>query len=78
VSDLLEYGAQGLEVFHPIHTHEDILRYKQLAETKKIYITGGTDWHGKNNKKDITHFGMCGLKDDKYPIFSKIIMGCSL
>ena len=32
VIDLVEYGAQGLEVFHPIHTGDDIDKYKKMAD----------------------------------------------
>jgi len=68
VLDLIRYGAQGIEVYHPIHTPEDTLKYLQMAENEKIYITGGTDWHGENNRKEVRHFGMCGLKSNDYPI----------
>ena len=68
VLDLILYGAQGIEVYHPIHTSEDTLKYLQMAENEKIYITGGTDWHGKNNRKEVSHFAMCGLKSNDYPI----------
>ena len=68
VEDLLRHGAQGLEVYHPIHTREDVVKYQLLAETHHGYISGGTDWHGKNNGVEITHFGMCGLATSAYPI----------
>ena len=32
-----------------------------------LYITGGTDWHGNNNRFD-TFFGMYGLEHNAYPI----------
>jgi hypothetical protein len=58
-----------LEVFHPIHTNSDIKKYQQIAEDKNLFISGGTDWHGNNNK-EVLHFGMCGLKTKNYPILS--------
>ena len=70
VNDLIEYGVQGLEVFHPVHTPDDINKYKQIANTKNIFISGGTDWHGTNNGSEVTHFGMCGLENDQYSILS--------
>jgi hypothetical protein len=70
INDLIQYGVQGLEVFHPIHTKDDITKYQQLAEDKRLYISGGTDWHGKNNGAEITRFGMRGLENDNYPILS--------
>lgn len=68
IKDLIQYGIRGLEVFHPIHTESDIAKYKESAEANHLFITGGTDWHGKNNGKEITKFGMCGLEDSSYPI----------
>ena len=68
VNDLIRYGVQGLEVFHPIQTKEEAIKYQQLAEANNIFITGGTDWHGRNNGAEITRFGMCGLVNNNYPI----------
>jgi predicted metal-dependent phosphoesterase TrpH len=68
VIDLLRYGAQGLEVFHPVHSIKETEKYKQIAEENKKYITGGTDWHGKNNGAEVTHFGMTGLEHGNYEI----------
>ena len=68
VLDLMRYGAQGLEVFHPIHSLEETKKYKQIAEENKKYISGGSDWHGKNNGAGVTHFAMTGLKHENYEI----------
>ena len=70
IGALIRYGAQGLEVYHPIHTEDDVKKYRQLAEVNHLYISGGTDWHGKSNGAEITHFGMCGLDSSEYPILS--------
>ena len=76
VLDLLRYGAQGLEVFHPIHSLKETEKYKQIAEENKKYMTGGSDWHGKNNGAEVTHFAMTGLEDENYEILK--IRGCQL
>jgi predicted metal-dependent phosphoesterase TrpH len=68
IESLIQYGAQGLEVFHPTHKEEESIKYRQMAEDKKVFITGGTDWHGKNNGSEINRFGMCGLQNSDYPI----------
>jgi len=44
------------------------MKYRQLAERGNLFITGGTDWHGKNNGAEVIRFGMCGLENDKYQI----------
>lgn len=65
VLDLLRYGAQGLEVFHPIHSKEDTQRYIQITLENNKYVTGGSDWHGENNG---TQFAKTGLKHENYEI----------
>ena len=68
VVDLINYGVEGIEVFHPIHLNEDTERYKSIAIDNKLYITGGSDWHGNNNDPGITHIGMTGLDHCNYGI----------
>jgi len=75
VLDLIRYGAMGIEVYHPRHTVQDSAKYLQIAHNKRIYVTGGTDWHGENNGAEITHFGMCGLDNSDSPILK---LGCVL
>jgi 3',5'-nucleoside bisphosphate phosphatase len=43
---LKECGVHGIEVFHPDHPSETMLRY--LARTKELALlaTGGSDYHG--------------------------------
>jgi len=67
VLDLIKHGAQGIEVYHPIHTDDDILKYLQMAENEKLYISGGSDWHGKNDALGRT-FAMTGLEHENYEI----------
>ena len=70
VLDLINYGAQGIEVYHPIHNNEDNVKYLQIAKDKKLFITGGTDWHGKNNGSEVTQFAMTGLEHQNYEILN--------
>lgn len=44
--DFISCGVEGIEVYNSIHTNEDILKYKKLAEEYGLYITGGSDYHG--------------------------------
>ena len=39
-------GIEAIEVFYPLHDAEDIERYTKIAETHKLLITGGSDFHG--------------------------------
>ena len=71
VLDLIRHGVQGLEVYHPSHTVEDTAKYLQMAEDKKLYVTGGSDWHGKSGN-NAYHMGRAfaanGLEHEDYEI----------
>jgi len=43
---LVEAGLQGIEVFHPSHTTEDIVTLTRAATRYDLVITGGSDCHG--------------------------------
>ena len=65
--DLIRHGAQGIEVYHPTNTPDDETKYLQIANDKKLYVTGGSDWHGKNSVAGRT-FTMTGLPHENYEI----------
>ena len=65
--DLLQHGAQGIEVYHPTHADDDVAKYLQIANDKKLYITGGSDWHGKNSTR-VRKFATPGLAHGNYAI----------
>ncbi|RKD34503.1 PHP domain-containing protein [Thermohalobacter berrensis] len=44
---VLQKGIDGIEAIHSKHTDEDIKYYKHIAEEFKLFITGGSDCHGK-------------------------------
>jgi len=67
VIDLIRYGAQGLEVYHPVHDREDSKKYLQMAEDNGLYISGGSDWHGKNKNEGVP-FGSVGLDHGDYKL----------
>jgi len=45
VMDLIHAGIQGLEVYHPTHSEEQITKYLTLANHHQLLITGGSDFH---------------------------------
>ena len=53
---LVDKGLQGIEVFHPRHTKEDECIYLQMAQKYYLIITGGSDFHGYE-EKDLSNFG---------------------
>lgn len=51
IEDLIKYGINGIEVYHSIHSKEDINRYLKNANKYNLLISGGSDYHSslKNN-----------------------------
>lgn len=46
VHDFIEMGMDGIEVWHPDHSYQEIEKFKDIAREKGLYMTGGTDFHG--------------------------------
>lgn len=46
VPELINAGLDGIEVFHPSHSLEHIQRAQSMADTFKLYVSGGSDFHG--------------------------------
>jgi len=53
VDSLLNYGLDGVEVFHPDHSPAIIKYYKKVAEENNLLITGGSDYHGDYRSHEI-------------------------
>jgi hypothetical protein len=53
VKELVEYGLDGIEVYHSEHTPQDVALYQSLAEEHGLVVTGGTDYHGSKAKPGI-------------------------
>ena len=43
---LIEAGLQGIEVFHPSHTSEEVFTLSRVATERGLLMTGGSDCHG--------------------------------
>ena len=46
VQNLIEIGMDGIEVYYPEHSPDQIKQYTQLAKKYDLLMTGGTDFHG--------------------------------
>lgn len=51
IKKLIKSGIKGIEVYHSIHTDEDIKRYLDIANKYNLLISGGSDYHGSNKTK---------------------------
>lgn len=47
VITLKEMGLLGIEVYYPSHSPTHVAQYIELAERQGLFMTGGTDFHGK-------------------------------
>jgi predicted metal-dependent phosphoesterase TrpH len=62
VKKLKEKGLQGLEVFYPDHSTEQIKTYLAMTKELDLLSTGGSDFHGDNKEKIDLLVGQGDLK----------------
>jgi len=46
IKELVDNGLMGIEIYHSIHTEEDIERLKKIADKYNLITSGGSDYHG--------------------------------
>lgn len=46
IEALVNDGLDGIEVKHPSHSNEDVLRLSALVQHFELVPSGGSDWHG--------------------------------
>ena len=46
LTELCATGLDGIEVYYPLHTLEQTLRYADFAQKHGLVATGGSDFHG--------------------------------
>lgn len=66
---IIDLGIEGLEVFYPEHTPEQLTGFLQLADQHGLLVTGGSDFHGNNITESRSKIGAAGI-DSK--LMSKI------
>lgn len=59
VPELVNSGLQGIEVWHPLHGSDDEEKAQQLAAEFDLIMTGGSDFHGYYDEKNV----VLGSKD---------------
>ena len=57
------HNIDAIEIFYPIHSPEDIQRYKIFAEKYNLLITGGSDFHGTNSRY-VKNLGEFTIEDE--------------
>ncbi len=46
---LVGAGLAGIEAYHPLHTPEQVERYRCFAKKFDLFVTGGSDYHGPDS-----------------------------
>lgn len=52
VESLVKDGLDGLEVYHYSTSRRDRQKIRQLAEKFELVLSGGSDYHGRDNRRD--------------------------
>lgn len=74
VGELCDAGLQGMEVYTPYTTDENLHSYLQVARDHDLWVTGGSDFHGESKP---AHF-MGYYRDNSTPIPSSILENAPL
>ena len=56
LNELIEYGINGIEIYHPSHSEADTKTYMDFSANNNLLISGGSDFHGVI-KADLRNFG---------------------
>lgn len=65
IAGLAEAGLPAIEVYHPDHDAIDTARYKQMARSLGLLMTGGSDFHGVGSTREFA-FGVVNLPSANY------------
>lgn len=68
-------GIDGVEVFHPSANNKQIKYLLDFAEKNNLIITGGSDYHGTEKRKDIGVASKYSRLITQQNIFKEIING---
>jgi len=60
IEQIISMGIDGLEVYHPMNSAENTIKYLKIAEEKKLFITGGSDFHF-SQRNDRASIGECNV-----------------
>lgn len=61
----IEYGLDGVEVWHPSANEENIEEISKLCKKHKLLLTGGSDFHGMYGRHNVT-LGACTTPDEHF------------
>lgn len=53
MTKMIDIGIRGVEIYNSIHTYDECMRYREMAEKYGLLISGGSDYHGEKVKNDV-------------------------
>ncbi len=66
INDIIDMGVEGLEVFYPEHSERQVQEYCQLARSKQLIVTGGSDFHGTGSPENRGRLGCSGINQELF------------
>lgn len=66
IEELVEFGLDGIEKYHPSHKEEDIKKVQELADKYNLITTGGSDFHGEYAKSRKLGCCLCPKESIKF------------
>ncbi len=64
ISEIINMGIEGLEVYYPEHSPEQILALNLQADKHHLLVTGGSDFHGPGSIESRNSLGFVGINED--------------
>lgn len=52
IAGMVDAGLPAIEVYHPDHDPIDTARYRQIARSLELLVTGGSDYHGVGSTRE--------------------------
>ena len=74
IEKIKNHGVQGLEAYHPAARMNEAIRLEEVAERFGMFVTAGSDYHGKGVRAD-RHLGLTsgGKKIDDRFYFEELL-----
>lgn len=66
IFQIIEMGIEGIEVYYPEHSEEQLQEYAALARRNGLLITGGSDFHGIGSGESRGRLGCAGIRQAEF------------
>jgi predicted metal-dependent phosphoesterase TrpH len=70
IGPLIDSGMDAIEVYHSDHTPEAEQTYKRIAERRGVAVTGGSDFHGDDTRRNT--LGIVSLPAEAFSALEKL------